>query len=117
MQNEKGTIEWFAIRIGASSFGIFDVFLDEAGTGVLTAADPQTNTLVAGDEARIKQAFLNMQRIAAAEGATLRDAARIALPTSRVRSMGCDWRGNAPSPFTGLPGWPQRWSFLAPERR
>ena len=31
VQNENGTIAWFAIRIGTSSFGIFDVFLDEAG--------------------------------------------------------------------------------------
>ena len=36
--------------------------------------DAKTNTLVAGDEARIKQAFLNMKLIAESEGATLRDA-------------------------------------------
>jgi enamine deaminase RidA (YjgF/YER057c/UK114 family) len=39
--------------------------------------DPNTNTLVAGDEARIRQAFLNMQMIAASEGADLRDCVRI----------------------------------------
>jgi 2-iminobutanoate/2-iminopropanoate deaminase len=39
--------------------------------------DPATNTLVAGDEARIKQAFLNMKLIAESEGATLKDAVRI----------------------------------------
>ena len=39
--------------------------------------DPKTNTLVSGDEARIKQAFLNMKLIAESEGATLRDAVRI----------------------------------------
>jgi enamine deaminase RidA (YjgF/YER057c/UK114 family) len=39
--------------------------------------DPATNTLVAGDEARVRQAFLNMQRIAQSEGATLRDAVRL----------------------------------------
>src|SRR5215470_17680178 len=39
--------------------------------------DPKTNALVQGDEARIKQAFLNMKLIAEAEGATLRDAVRI----------------------------------------
>lgn len=31
----------------------------------------------AGDEARIRQAFLNMKHIAESEGATLRDAVRI----------------------------------------
>jgi enamine deaminase RidA (YjgF/YER057c/UK114 family) len=39
--------------------------------------DPQTDTLVPGDEARIRQAFLNMRLIAQSEGATLRDAVRI----------------------------------------
>jgi 2-iminobutanoate/2-iminopropanoate deaminase len=39
--------------------------------------DPATNTLVQGDEARIRQAFLNMKLIAESEGASLRDAVRI----------------------------------------
>ena len=39
--------------------------------------DPKTNTLVEGDEARIRQAFLNMKLIAQSEGASLRDAVRI----------------------------------------
>jgi enamine deaminase RidA (YjgF/YER057c/UK114 family) len=39
--------------------------------------DPATNTLVSGDEARIRQAFRNMELIARSEGATLRDAVRL----------------------------------------
>ena len=39
--------------------------------------DPASNTLVEGDEARVRQAFANMARIAEAEGATLRDAVRL----------------------------------------
>lgn len=39
--------------------------------------DPVTNTLVVGDEARIRQGFLNMKLIAESEGATLRDAVRL----------------------------------------
>jgi enamine deaminase RidA (YjgF/YER057c/UK114 family) len=39
--------------------------------------DPATNTLVAGEEARIRQAFLNMKLIAESEGARLHDAVRI----------------------------------------
>ena len=39
--------------------------------------DPATNTLVTGDEARIRQAFRNMELIAVSEGATLRDAVRL----------------------------------------
>ncbi|MBS29065.1 MAG: translation initiation inhibitor [Alphaproteobacteria bacterium] len=38
--------------------------------------DPETNALVEGDEDRIRQAFLNMQYIAASEGAGLNDAVR-----------------------------------------
>jgi 2-iminobutanoate/2-iminopropanoate deaminase len=44
--------------------------------------DPQTNTLVQGDEARIRQAFLNMKLIAESEGATLRDCVRIVVYTT-----------------------------------
>jgi enamine deaminase RidA (YjgF/YER057c/UK114 family) len=39
--------------------------------------DPATNTLVAGDEARVRQAFRNMALIAQSEGASLRDAVRL----------------------------------------
>ena len=39
--------------------------------------DPKTNLQVGGDEARIRQAFLNMKLIADSEGATLRDAVRL----------------------------------------
>ncbi|MFL6804349.1 MAG: RidA family protein [Xanthobacteraceae bacterium] len=39
--------------------------------------DPATNTLVSGDEARIRQAFLNMKLIVESEGAGLRDAVRL----------------------------------------
>ncbi len=31
VQEEPGTIAWFGIRIGPSTFGIFDVFPDERG--------------------------------------------------------------------------------------
>jgi 2-iminobutanoate/2-iminopropanoate deaminase len=39
--------------------------------------DPATNKLVDGDEARIRQAFSNMQTIVAATGGSLRDAVRL----------------------------------------
>jgi len=39
--------------------------------------DPKTDTLVQGDEARIRQAFLNMKLIAESEGASLQDCVRI----------------------------------------
>ena len=52
-----------------------------AGDFVLVAGmrgiEPATNKLVDGDEARIRQAFLNMKTIVAAAGGTLRDAVRL----------------------------------------
>jgi enamine deaminase RidA (YjgF/YER057c/UK114 family) len=39
--------------------------------------DPATNKLVDGDEARIRQAFLNMQTIVTAAGGSLRNAVRL----------------------------------------
>jgi enamine deaminase RidA (YjgF/YER057c/UK114 family) len=39
--------------------------------------DPATNALVAGDEARVRQAFLNMRTIVEAAGGGLRDAVRL----------------------------------------
>jgi 2-iminobutanoate/2-iminopropanoate deaminase len=39
--------------------------------------DPATNKLIDGDEARIRQAFLNMKIIVTAAGGGLRDAARL----------------------------------------
>jgi 2-iminobutanoate/2-iminopropanoate deaminase len=39
--------------------------------------DPTTNELVVGEEARIRQAFANMAHIAASEGASLTDCARL----------------------------------------
>ena len=43
VQGEPATTAWFAIRIGSSTFGIFDAFPDEAGrqahlTGKVAAA-------------------------------------------------------------------------------
>ena len=31
VQGEPATVSWFGIRLGPSTFGIFDVFSDEAG--------------------------------------------------------------------------------------
>jgi enamine deaminase RidA (YjgF/YER057c/UK114 family) len=44
--------------------------------------DPATNTLVQGDEARVMQAFKNMQLIAQSEGASLRDSVRLVVYVS-----------------------------------
>ena len=52
--------------------------------------DPKTNTLVVGDEARIRQGFRNMELIAQSEGVSLRDAVRIVVyvtDMSRLRPL------------------------------
>ena len=50
--------------------------------------DPNTNTLVEGDEARVRQAFLNMKLIAQSEGASLRDAVRIVVYVTDMGRLG-----------------------------
>lgn len=49
-------------------------FLFVAG---MRGIDPNTNKLVEGDEARVRQAFLNMKMIAESEGASLKDCVRV----------------------------------------
>ena len=52
--------------------------------------DPGTDNLVPGEEARTRQAFINMKRIAESEGATLRDTVRLVVYVSdmlRLRSI------------------------------
>src|SRR5262249_21729885 len=52
--------------------------------------DPKTNALVDGEEARVRQAFLNMKLIAESEGASLRDAVRLVVyvtDMSRLRPL------------------------------
>ncbi|WP_431791108.1 putative quinol monooxygenase [Microbacterium paraoxydans] len=51
VEDEQATAAWFAIRLGPSSFGIFDVFPDDAGRdahlsgAVATALGEQTGKL------------------------------------------------------------------------
>ena len=49
-------------------------FLFVAG---MRGIDPKTDRLVSGDEARVRQAFMNMKLIAQSEGAALADAVRL----------------------------------------
>lgn len=52
--------------------------------GGMRGVDPATNKLVEGDEARIRQMFINMKQVAEAEGATLQDAVRLTIYVSDV---------------------------------
>ena len=48
----------------------------------MQGVDPATNKLVTGDEARVRQAFLNIKAIAQSEGATLQDCVRLTIYVS-----------------------------------
>src|SRR5215475_2812234 len=48
----------------------------------MQGVDPATNKLVEGDEARVRQAFLNIKLIAQSEGATLQDCVRVTVYVS-----------------------------------
>ena len=52
--------------------------------------DPVNNTLLAGDEARVRGAFLNMKLIAESEGASLADCVRLTVyvtDMARIRPL------------------------------
>jgi 2-iminobutanoate/2-iminopropanoate deaminase len=53
----------------------------------MQGVDPATNKLVDGDEARVRQAFLNLKLIGQSEGATLQDCVRITVYLSDLRRL------------------------------
>ena len=53
----------------------------------MQGVDPATNKLVEGDEARIRQAFLNIKAIAQSEGATLHDCVRLTIYVSDLAKV------------------------------
>ena len=53
----------------------------------MQGVDPATNKLVQGDEARIRQAFLNIRHIAQSEGASLQDCVRLTIYVSDLSKV------------------------------
>jgi 2-iminobutanoate/2-iminopropanoate deaminase len=53
----------------------------------MQGVDPVTNKLVEGDEARVRQAFLNLKLVAQSEGATLQDCVRITVYVSDLHRV------------------------------
>jgi len=66
-----------AISTGGDSWSVGARAGDLIFIAGMQGVDPATNKLVDGDEARIRQAFLNLKVIAHSEGATLQDCVRI----------------------------------------
>jgi enamine deaminase RidA (YjgF/YER057c/UK114 family) len=70
----------------------------------MQGVDPATNKLVEGNEARIRQAFLNLKTIAQSEGATLQDCVRLTVYVSDLHRF-------APLVSKGKPPYPPRTMF------
>ncbi len=78
----------------------------------MQGVDPVTNKLVAGDEARIRQAFLNIKAIAQSEGATLQDCVRLTIYVSDLARV-APLVDKVQAELWGKPPYPPRTMFEA----
>jgi 2-iminobutanoate/2-iminopropanoate deaminase len=76
----------------------------------MQGVDPPTNKLVDGDEARIRQAFLNLKLIAQSEGATLQDCVRITVYVSDLHRF-APLVSKVQAELWGKPPYPPRTMF------
>jgi 2-iminobutanoate/2-iminopropanoate deaminase len=76
----------------------------------MQGVDPTTNKLVEGDEARIRQAFLNLKLIAQSEGATLQDCVRITVYVSDLHRF-APLVSKVQAELWGRPPYPPRSMF------
>ncbi len=77
----------------------------------MQGVDPATNKLV-GDEARIRQAFLNIKAIAQSEGATLQDSVRLTVYVSDLARI-APLVDKVQAELWGKPPYPPRTMFEA----
>jgi len=78
----------------------------------MQGVDPATNKLVAGDEARIRQAFLNIRMIAQSEGASLQDCVRLTIYVSDLARI-APLVDKVQAELWGKPPYPPRTMFEA----
>ena len=76
----------------------------------MQGVDPATNKLVEGNEARIRQAFLNLKSIAQSEGATLQDCVRLTVYVSDLHRF-APLVSKVQSELWGKPPYPPRTMF------
>lgn len=69
--------------------------------------DPVTNSLVQDPQARMRQAFLNLQLIAQSEGATLKDCVRLTVYVSDLQRY-APMVDKAQAELWGKPPYPPR---------
>jgi enamine deaminase RidA (YjgF/YER057c/UK114 family) len=78
----------------------------------MQGVDPATGKLVDGDEARIRQAFLNIRTIAQSEGATLQDCVRLTVYVSDLARV-APLVDKVQAELWGKPPYPPRTMFEA----
>jgi 2-iminobutanoate/2-iminopropanoate deaminase len=76
----------------------------------MQGVDPVTKKLVDGDEARIRQAFLNLKLVAQSEGATLQDCVRITVYVSDLHRY-APLVSEVQAELWGKPPYPPRTMF------
>jgi 2-iminobutanoate/2-iminopropanoate deaminase len=76
----------------------------------MQGVDPTTNKLVDGDEARIRQAFLNVKFVAQSEGATLQDCVRVTVYVSDLHRF-APLVSKVQAELWGKPPYPPRTMF------
>lgn len=78
----------------------------------MQGVDPATNRLVEGNEARIRQAFLNIKLIAQSEGASLQDCVRLTIYVSDLATI-APLVDKVQAELWGKPPYPPRTMFEA----
>ena len=96
-----------AISVGGDTWSVGARAGDFVFVAGMQGVDPATNKLVEGDEARIRQAFLNLKLIAQSEGATLQDCVRITVYVSDLHRF-APLVGKVQAELWGKPPYPPR---------
>ena len=99
-----------AISTGSDTWSVGARAGDFIFVAGMQGVDPATNKLVQGNEARIRQAFLNLKLIAQSEGATLQDCVRITVYVSDLHRF-APLVSKVQAELWGKPPYPPRTMF------
>ena len=99
-----------AISTGSDTWSVGARAGDLIFVAGMQGIDPATNKLVDGNEARIRQAFLNLKLIAQSEGATLQDCVRITVYLSDLHRF-APLVSKVQAELWGKPPYPPRTMF------
>ncbi|MGB0124457.1 MAG: antibiotic biosynthesis monooxygenase [Silvibacterium sp.] len=67
VQQEEGTIRWYAFKIGPSTFGIFDTFADEKGRAAHLSGEIAKTLLASAEELLAIRPQIEMLQILASK--------------------------------------------------